>query len=312
MKRPSYKTIFSFLILCHTIAFAQQKSIAITIDDVPNISKYKNNQPLLLINLLDSLKIPFTIFVNEGKIYKTKQHHRNKKVLQKWIRNPQATVGNHTYNHTRYSEVGLKNFIQDIEQGENLTKKYATASSKTIKYFRFPFNDLGKDSIQHLKIKNYLKSKNYLITPFTAESSDWMFDKVYQYYLNQGDTEKAKIIGEQYVNKTIELIKFYDNMANTIYGRSINHIYLCHDNMINSHYLGQIITLLKQENYNIISLEESLKDPIYKQKNEYYKKWGISWLYRWMDTQSERIKWMKKEPSLLEIENTHKKLFLKD
>ncbi|RUA27957.1 MAG: polysaccharide deacetylase [Bacteroidetes bacterium] len=300
--------IILFSVLAH-LGFAQQKSISITIDDVPSTTKYRKDhfRPLLL-NVLDSLKVPFTIFINEDKIYKTEFIVKNKDLLEQWIKNSEAIIGNHTYSHFRYSEVGFKSFVKDIEKGDSLTELYAAKYNKDLKYFRFPFNDLGKDSTQHIQIIEYLKSKDYSIAPFTVESSDWMFDTVYQYYLNNGDTEKAKAIGEQYVDKTIELLNFYERMATSIYKRPIKHIYLCHDNAINTDYLVEIISRLKQADYRIVSFEESLTDPIYTQKDTYYKKWGISWLYRYMDTQEERIKWMKLEPSLSEIEKVYNKI----
>jgi peptidoglycan/xylan/chitin deacetylase (PgdA/CDA1 family) len=303
MKRLNFKfIIIGIFILISVTAFSQQKAISITIDDIPNTAKYqKDNFSPLLLNVLDSLKLPFTIFINEDKIYKTEMLDKNKDLLEMWIKNEHAIIGNHTYSHSRYSEVGFESFIKDIEKGNSLTELYATKYNKDLKYFRFPFNDMGNDSLQHMQIREYLKSKNYTIAPFTVESSDWMFDTVYKYYLDNGETEKAKSIGEQYVDKTIELVNFYERMATSIYKRPIQHIYLCHDNDINADYLIEIISRLKQEDYNIVSFEESLKDPIYKQKNTYYKKWGISWLYRYMDTHEERIKWMGQELGMSKI-----------
>ena len=154
---------------------------------------------------------------------------------------------------------------------------------------------MGADSSQHVKIKAYLESKDYVIAPFTVESSDWMYNYVYQHYLDNGEIEKAAAIGSQYVEKTIELLSFFESMATNIYQRPIKQIYLCHDNAINTDYLSQIITRLQEENYEIVSLQESLTDPIYEQEDTYYEKWGISWFYRYMETQEERVQWMKQE-----------------
>ena len=300
--------IILFSVFAH-FSFAQQKSISITIDDVPNTTKYEKDhfRPILL-SVLDSLKVPFSVFINEDKIYKTTWLDKNKELFETWVKNEHAIIGNHTYSHSRYSEVGFENFVKDIEKGDSLTKLYAAKYNKELKFFRFPFNDMGKDSTQHIQIREYLKSKDFSIAPFTVESSDWMFDMVYQYYLNNGDTEKAKAIGKQYVDKTLELVHFYDRMATSLYRRSVQHIYLCHDNAINADYLAEIITKLKQADYKIVSFEESLKDPIYKQKDTYYKKWGISWLYRYMDTQEERVKWMKLEPGISKIETLYNQI----
>ena len=297
------------MLVISIVAFGQQKSISITIDDVPNTIKYqKDGYSPKLLNLLDSLDIPFTVFVNEDKILQTEEVERNKTLLESWVKRDRTLIGNHTYGHPRYSDVGLTNFIQDVEKGETLTKHYASKYGKDLTYFRFPFNDMGKDSIQHLEMREYLNSRNYRISPFTVESSDWMFDHVYQHYLDQGEIEKAKAIGEQYVEKTFAIVNFFEEMTKSLYGRPVKHIYLCHDNAINADYLGKIITRLKQDGYEIVSFKESLTDPIYDQEDRYYKKWGISWLYRWIDTQEERVKWMKQEPSLIEIQNMYEEI----
>jgi peptidoglycan-N-acetylglucosamine deacetylase len=294
------------------IAFSQTKSISITIDDVPNTIKYqKDNFEPKLLNVLESLKVPFTIFINEHLIYKTALLEKNKHLLEKWSQGHQAILGNHTFSHLRYSEVGFDNFTKDIEKGEILTSEYAKSNKKEIKYFRFPFNDLGKDSIQHVQIRKYLKSKAYTIAPFTVENSDWMFDAVYRYYLETGETEKAKAIGKEYVKKTLELLKFYNKMTDSLYNRPIKHIYLCHDNAINADYLAELIEQIRKENYDIVSFEESLTDPIYQQEDTYFKKWGISWLYRWMNTQKERVEWMSLEPDLKEIEKIYAEILKK-
>lgn len=292
-----------------TSVFAQQKSVAITIDDVPNTIQFKkDNFSSVLLQVLDSLKLPFTIFINENKITNNDFDDKNKELLKKWIENEQSTLGNHTYSHSRYSEVGFENFVKDIEDGEELTKEYAAIYEKELKYLRFPFNDLGKDSAQQVQIRAYLNSRNYIIAPFTIESSDWMFNYVYQHHLDNKEIDKAKAIGQAYVNKTIELVMFYEGMSDEIYNRPIKQIYLCHDNALNSNYLAEIISRLKKENYEIVSFEESLTDPIYLQEDNYYEKWGISWFYRWMNTPKERYGWMKKEPDLSEIEKMYNEL----
>ncbi len=276
---------------------------------MPNTTKYlKENFKPSLLNVLDSLDIPFTIFINEAKIFNNEFEDQNKELLELWIKHKHSIIGNHTYSHSRYSAVGFDQFVVDIEQGETLTKQFAKKHNKELKYFRFPFNDLGADSIQHMQIRNYLKSKNYVIAPFTVESSDWMYNYLYWHYLENGEIEKAKAIGSQYVDKTIELVSFYESLAESIYKRPVKHTYLCHDNYINTDYLSEIIARLKQKDYEIVSFKESLTDLIYKQEDTYYQKWGVSWFYRWMETQEERVKWMKQEPDLSEINRLYSEI----
>src|SRR5690606_8971677 len=110
------------------------------------------------------------------------------------------------------------------------------------------------------------------------------------------------------VEKTLEYFDFFEKFSTEKYGRSVNQIYLCHDNLINTDFLEPLINQLKKKKYSFISLDEALTDSVYKQEDTYYKKWGISWFYRWIKTQDERTKYMKSEPSTTEIEKLYNKI----
>jgi len=294
------------LILLGFGAVGQQKTISITIDDIPNTSKFQiDGNRAELLDRLDSMNIPFAIFINENKVYQKGSLEHNKDLLARWIAHEKSTVGNHSFSHFRYSEVGFERFIEDVQKGLELTDSISSHYGKSINFFRFPFNDLGKDSVQQVQIRKYLKDQAFEIAPFTVESSDWMFDTVYKYYLEKGEYEKAEELGDQYVAKTMELLLFFERLGNEIYDRSISQIYLCHDNSINADFLPKLVQELGKEGYEIVGFEETLKDPVYNQEDNYYQKWGISWFYRWMKTQKERVEWMKQEPELTELQKLY-------
>ncbi len=293
------RTITILILLLLRISESQSQSkISITIDDVPNYKTTYN-----LIKVLDKLNIPIFIFVNEGRPKRDSSPIATNKLLEKWLKRKYINVGNHTKNHLKYSTTQLDTFKQDIINGEKITRKLIKKNNKKLKYFRFPFNDLGSDSNSQQKISDFLISMNYSIAPFTIESSDWMYNSVYEYFLKGKDSINAKKIGQDYVEKTIEFIDSFEKVSLKYFNRNINQIYLCHDNMINTDYLPEIVEKLKIKNYNFIGLEEALHDEVYKNKNYYSKKWGISWIYRWIENDEERKEIMQTEPTTIEIEN---------
>ncbi|PWH87224.1 polysaccharide deacetylase family protein [Brumimicrobium oceani] len=307
-----HKNLYLLLILIG-ISFSNplytQTKIAITIDDVPNTRVFKaNNYNSILLNKLDSLSIPICIFVNEGLIYKQDSIFKNKELLNEWAKRDYITLGNHTFGHSKYSEVGFEEFKKDLIKGEPLLNSMAEKYDKKIQYFRFPYNDLGQDSLAQFKINNLLKTRNYISTPFTIESADWVYNYIYRYYLANSEWEKAEEIGQLYVEASLDFFHFFDSLSMEKYGRKINQIFLCHDSHLNEAYLVEIIAHLKSKKYNFVSLEEALLDPVYAQKSNYHKAKGISWMYRWMKTEEERKKWMKKEPDISEIEILFKEL----
>lgn len=278
--------------------------IAITIDDVPNTRKFqKDNYNAHLLRHMDSLDIPVAIFINEGLIYRTDSTSKNMELLEEWIKRDYVTAGNHTFSHIRYSDVGFETFKKDVEIGQELSVSLAFKYNKSLIDFRFPYNDLGGDSLDHRRMDSLLQAMNYTISPFTVESSDWMFNAVYEHYLSNSEFERATKIGELYVSKTMDYIHFFDSLSVQVYGRKMNQIYLCHDNAINANYLSEIIGSLTEQGFEFISLKSALLDPAYQQTSKYYKKWGISWLYRWIDDPVERKYWMSLEPDNSEIEN---------
>ena len=290
------------IFFCFTaLSLSAQKKVAITIDDVPNVwIKEKSDSKFL--KLLDSLDIPVAIFINEGHLNKTETFAENLTLLENWIRKPYVTTGNHTFNHLHYSESTLENYKEEVIKGEEHTRRLSDKHRKKLEYFRFPFNDLGADSLQHAQILAFLQSKKYINTPFSVESSDWMFNGLYEHYLKKGDLVSARRVADKYVSHTLEQFSFFEKISEELYGRQISHIYLCHDNRLNTDYLSQITRTLQNRNYTFVSLKESLKDKIYNSKDHFKGKWGFSWVYRWIKEPAERSRLMKREPSIAEIE----------
>lgn len=310
-RKPKFKWLLCLLtyLFFGALSAYSQTNVAITIDDVPNTRQFKtDNFQSQLLDKLDSFNIPVAVFINEGLLYKTDSITRNFELLVNWAKKDFVTLGNHTFSHPRYSDVGFEPFKADVEKGEFISRQLAGKYNKPLQYFRFPFNDLGKDSVQQILIHSFLREKKYISTPFTVESSDWMFNYIYEYYLSHSEPEKAKEIGELYVSKTIDYFHFFDSLSTEKYGRKVNQIFLCHDNALNSKFLGEIVRKLKEENYNFISLETALQDTVYLQENQYYQKWGVSWFYRWMPVQQERTRWMRLEPDLSLIESLYREL----
>jgi peptidoglycan/xylan/chitin deacetylase (PgdA/CDA1 family) len=301
-----YNLILISIQLFATITFGQRQ-VAMTIDDIPNVEKYKkDNFSPILLHKFDSLKIPITIFINEGNIFKTDSIVKNFSLLNQWIKRDYVTLGNHTYSHSRYSEVALDSFKTDIIKGENIIRELANTYNKPLSYFRFPYNDLGFDSLQHIEIIKFLKSKGYSLAPFTIESSDYIFNSLYMHYLNLGQKDKAVDIAKSYITTTLEYFNYFDSISISQYGRHIDQIYLCHDSYLNADYIDTLVNTLKLNGYSFISLQNALNDDVYKQPDLYYKKWGISWMYRWMSHQEERIKLMRNEPDMNSIIEEYK------
>ena len=281
-----------------------QKEVAFTFDDLP-CSRLGES---ILLKKIDSLQLPSAIFINEQKLTQDEGYIFNKRVLDNWIKNPLITAGNHTYSHARASTSSFTDYEEEINNGEILTRQLCEKHGKTLHHFRFPYNDLGRDSLHQDSLESFLNSKEYRIAPFTIESSDWMFNSVYRKYIKEGKYADAKRIGQGYVDYTLSLFNFYDSMCISLYGRNIKQIYLCHDNEINRDYIAILFQRLKENNYSFITFDQALTDPVYSSNNYYHKKYGISWLYRWIPTLDKRMSFVRLEPSITWLEKEYETL----
>lgn len=276
-------------------AAAQQRTVAITIDDVPNVF-LRDGESSGLLRKLDSLQVPVAIFINEANLKLNQASGQNTRLLQSWISRPYVTVGNHSYSHPNYGEIGFDAFAAEVLKGEELSRKMAEKAGKNLQYFRFPFNAMGKDSAQQQQMQAFLARHGYISTPFTVESEDWLYAQLYDKALQEGKTAEAKAIGGRYVDLTLRLFAYFEKIGQTALNRSVKQIYLCHDNRLNTDYLPVLIQRLKEQQYQLVSLDEAMADPVYQLPVHYYGNAGFSWIYRWIPDLAERRSLMRAEP----------------
>ena len=138
------KTIICLAIIGYLpcLLWGQQKQMCITIDDLPVVHYSIKKQAHLeyitqkLIQTFKDYDIPAIGFVNEKKLYE-KGELDSKKValLEQWLENGYE-LGNHTYAHPNYNEVGLEVFSADILKGEEVCKPLTKRYKSQYIYFR--------------------------------------------------------------------------------------------------------------------------------------------------------------------------------
>ena len=289
------RSLIVVFILFYTGCVAQSKEVSITIDDVPNTYLYQEDGfKSALLDRIQTLEIPVAIFINEKNVYNTAYENKNMEILNRWLKSKNITAGNHSYSHINYADTTLAGFQEDILKGEILTTKII---GRRPAYFRFPFNSLGNDSTAHAMIRKFLADKKYTHTPFTIESEDWAYNTLYETALKNNDAKKAQQIGEQYIAQTLRLFQYFETLSKELYGRSIRHIYLCHDNRLNTDYMAKLVGALKSNGYSFISLSKALQDNVYDSKEYYFGRFGFSWVYRWEPDSDKRKMMMRQEPT---------------
>jgi peptidoglycan/xylan/chitin deacetylase (PgdA/CDA1 family) len=103
------------------------RQVAITIDDLP--SGMADRLPAAditamtakLLGTLRDQKAPAVGFVNEKKLYKFGEVDERIKSLQMWL-DYGFELGNHTYSHASLNQIELRNWEDDVVQGETVTR----------------------------------------------------------------------------------------------------------------------------------------------------------------------------------------------
>jgi peptidoglycan/xylan/chitin deacetylase (PgdA/CDA1 family) len=296
---------FKLLILLFTLStslFAQQKMVAITIDDLPFVRLNLFSETELiqktdkLLSALDKQNAPATGFVNLSKVYKSGELDSVRfNLLRQWL-DKGFDLGNHTFSHPDYNYVSYNYFINDIEKNEQMLNLLLSEYHKSMPYFRHPYLHRGNRKAKADSLEKYLNSRNYTEAPVTIDNAEWIFAAAYDSVLKNRDKNSIKQVGEAYISYMELKVKYYEGQSDKLFGRNIRQILLIHANSLNSDYIGKLLLMFMKNGYSFVNLETALKDELYKTEDHFYKNGGISWLDRWALTQGKSKDFFQNEP----------------
>ncbi len=296
------KFLFLFLLFSLTTA-GQSKKIAITIDDLPlnRIIHYdkKEYEDLTnrLVNQLVRQGAPVIGFVNEDKLYTDGSPDISKTgLLTKWL-DAGFELGNHTYGHQSANRIPPEEFIENIKRGEIVTRKMMNQRGKTLRFFRHPFLHTGTSLETKNRIESFLKENGYTVAPVSVDNSEWIFAAAYEKVRLDKDAALMKFVGEEYIRYMKEKLLYWEEQAQSLFGRDISHILLIHANSLNADYYDELCDMMRSRNYIFISLEEALKDSAYETDDRFIKNNGISWIHRWAITAGKKRDFFGNEPT---------------
>lgn len=282
------KLIFTLIFyISVTLSYAQDKTMCITVDDLPVVS-YGIAEPDFHLrvtqDLIDTFKeydIPAIGYVNEFKLYSDGRLDSNRvKLLELWLENGYE-LGNHTFSHKNYHQVSFEEFSADVIKGEKVSRSLSDKYELPYQYFRHPFLRLGLSESHADSLRRFLKAQGYTEAPVTIDNEDYLFAKAYHLAFQKDDQKLMQKIGEAYIEYMTAKMVFYEESSEKLFERNIAQTLLIHSNLLNAHYLDDLVKVYKEHGYRFISQTEVLKDPAYKSSFNRYGDWGISWIDRW-------------------------------
>ncbi|MGI8898298.1 MAG: polysaccharide deacetylase family protein [Pyrinomonadaceae bacterium] len=283
------------------LASRGQRTVAVTIDDLPVISLRSDltTQTAITRKLLRAIKshqVPAIGFVNENKLLTNGQRdERRVALLQMWL-DANLELGNHTFSHPDLHRTPLDTFKEDVIRGEEVTSRLLKAKGRTLRYFRHPFLHAGNNIETKLAFEEFLAERGYRIAPVTIDNSEWIFARAYENAVVRGDKQMARRIAEVYILYMDKKFDYFEQQSKALFGYEMKQVLLIHANALNADYFDRLARMIKKRGYEFISLEEALTDKAYASADTYAGPAGITWIHRWAITAGKDDEFFGGEP----------------
>lgn len=250
---PKFLSVLLLTTCFNYNAYAQEKEIAITIDDLPfvgtnsatkgNLGRAHDRFEKILASLVDA-HVPATGFVIANSIA-TGQWE-----LLEAFRDAGFGLGNHTYSHADLNHTSSERYIAEIEKADKILAPVMTQP----KYFRYPYLADGKGSTKQA-VQNYLVANQYTVAPVTIDSKDYQFNERLLHISWRVRDQYVPKIKKEYLDYVWkQTLKAEKNAKDG----SSAQILLVHANLLNSHCMGDLIQMYKDHGYQFVTLERAL------------------------------------------------------
>ena len=287
-----------------TPAAAAERSLAITVDDLPaQRAEALSAERVVEINrrlvaTLAAEKVPAVGFVCERKLEVDGATTPERLLpLELWL-DAGLELGNHTYSHPDLHRIPTERFQQEILAGERVTRRLAAARGVPLRYFRHPYLHTGRDLATRAAVERFLADHGYTVAPVTVDNSEWIFARAYDTARERGDGELGGRIAAAYLEHMEAMVEFYEKQSRALLDREIPQVLLIHANDLNADHLGDLLGLLRRRGYRFTDLADALTDPAYALPDRYTGPAGISWIQRWAMARGVDPSFFQGEPTV--------------
>lgn len=169
---------------------------------------------------------------------------------------------NHSMQHTHLSSQSMEAFEGEIKQVEAILRPY----NHMRKWYRFPFLDYGnrisiggscEKASQALQILDRLGySEGYV----TMNTFDWHLNDRLSAAIEKGFSVDYQALKNLYIELLQSWCEYYIRFYEGVYPEKITHTLLLHANDLNALFLHDILNMLKDSGWNVVSPEKAFSD----------------------------------------------------
>jgi peptidoglycan-N-acetylglucosamine deacetylase len=178
-------------------------------------------------------------------------------------------LASHTYTHLDLTKSSVEEFQREILHNEPVLQLLMPPDGKLARaghdwrWFRYPYLHEGDTLEKRREIRAFLAARNYRIAQTTLDWEDYIWNSSHARCWLKKDEPAIQWLRESYLTAAREFIRFQVANSRLVFGRDINHVMLLHLGSFSAHILPDLFKLLKEENFEIVTLEEAQKDPVY-------------------------------------------------
>jgi peptidoglycan-N-acetylglucosamine deacetylase len=273
--------ILAFM-LC-TLGSAIGQEVALTFDDLPSHGALPPGVTRLdvaksIIATLKAAKAPQVYgFVNAVKL---EQVPADMAVLKEW-RSAGYMLGNHGYTHMSLNDNTVESFVRDIAKNEPVLQ--SLMGNEDWHWFRYPFLWEGDTLEKRNAVRAYLKDHGYRVAQVTLDFADYAWNEPYSRCVAKNDQQSIEWLKSSYLDTAQRYIDLDQKMSQMVFGRDIEYVMLLHLGGFDAVMLPQLLDLLKQKGFKLVTLQEAESDPAYQSNPDLPLKYGGSLLDQMME-----------------------------
>ena len=283
------------VIICSLPATAQQRMVAVTVDDLPiaetdhAAAGSVDTVEAKSINraILDSLrrhKVSATGFVIDKRVEDVGETS-GIAILRQWVQSGND-LGNHSYSHADFNQLTIEQIEEEIVHGE---RSISNVLGRRPHYFRFPLNHTGDTAAKHDAVATFLRQHGYKLAVCTIDNEDSVFDRAYLIALARKDHQSAERIRLEYLSYTGTEIDYYSGLNKQVFGYEPPHVMLLHANRLNADTIDSVLSLFEQRHYRFVDLDTAEADSAFATPDTFFTQYGWMWGYRWARERNVKV-----------------------
>ncbi len=254
-----------------------KREICLSFDELPYTDSFFEEHPDSIMGaILDALKkhkvkaIGFVVGENIGQSYD---------LLGRWL-NEGNRLGSMTFSRSDLNDVGLENFFQDVIAGKKALETMLSGFGQKRRYFRYPYLHCGTEPKIRKLAKSFIADNSMIEVPATVVVEDYLYNLTVQKWRGRRDSVQVIRLLNEYVNYVLDEVEATERTAKEVIGRRCRHILQLRANELNALYLDDLITALKESGFTFITVDQALKDKLYRMKEAYYGPRGLGYIDR--------------------------------